>query len=517
MNKENLRRMSKEIDKDHEVESKRLRKLSKYLTKAYEYLRGMEDMSSQANRLVYEMNDITKYIEDLRHSTEENEVGQTWFRRLNQFSRAFVENYREIERLTGKIDKYTDREHNLRAKINKLPNAYTDIKVHTYIEYRKKIHEYSQSILKSVVREVPKFVDRVNQVLKDVEGRIQYEEKRDYARRVHEKKMMVPKILKKQKEAEIRNARGCFYQRLLNFPATEKPDYYECPSIQVSILFITEGFHCGDLVKYYGGFFGRFRKSFQSDPVLTREGYSDIKRMDNMDDFSKVTNIVLSSTLSRSIETAILLFSPRHQVIIAPFIREPGIGYDNSPLPYREQIAKISTNMSQIQNGRTLELLPNYKYVGGPSNKDPRFYYPKSARANMYVVDNRLAQQTSYKMFLNWISGVWPYLVQPKDFKTVLKNRQVNIAVVCHKNFMRKYLGPLGKKAKYNKPIVLNFCWDRIALHKLRQDNCKGKACDYSPIKNDGFDRPNKKFYHTLADDRKLCDFYEKNRVKRRK
>lgn len=242
-------------------------------------------------------------------------------------------------------------------------------------------------------------------------------------------------------------------------------------SINVKILFIRHGFSCANMKKYLGGYFGKFKQGFTRDPVLTAKGVNDAERVSK--EFAKFQpDIVMSSMLTRAIETALYLF-PNKTVYVAPFIREKGNIFDSSNRPSDPDIAKkkIAKNYQFVHATKKVPYVNvDYSFVTGSKKQILRKRNDPESWKNCQVPWS-MAEQINYGAFLNWLACAWSHMLSVSQSARVKSTKELRIAVVGHGRYIRKYVteGKVSGKPQNISAVEMNFCLGAHNFYKVPQ------------------------------------------------
>ena len=201
----------------------------------------------------------------------------------------------------------------------------------------------------------------------------------------------------------------------------------------IKLFFIRHGFSCANyhkrkksLIKHH---------IFIRDPKLTNVGIDDLTNYKSkIDKLIPNPTYVLSSNLLRSIQTARLLF-PEKNVIVSPYIGETGFGLDNKPSAPSNQLRYVSN--------------VNYKYLDESGEKSV------SELDRLFKNRSKDYDKPDFGKFLKWLDRV---VLEKGD-------GDVNLVVVGHSNFMRKFLidEKMAEKKIKGKPrnagvVEINLC-----------------------------------------------------------
>jgi len=100
----------------------------------------------------------------------------------------------------------------------------------------------------------------------------------------------------------------------------------------VQIDWIRHGLACHNVMRHYGGMFGRLKQKFLLDPELTNKGYQEaLDAGQCLGEIRKEYDLVAASVMSRAIETAIGVFQGEEREInVIPYVNERGAGKENT-------------------------------------------------------------------------------------------------------------------------------------------------------------------------------------------
>lgn len=270
-------------------------------------------------------------------------------------------------------------------------------------------------------------------------------------------------------------------------------EYCGCKSNErhVEIYFIRHGFSCANAKKAYGLFHQKISRFKEYDPQLTSYAQEQIRRLQpqlSKQGFSP--DIVFSSVLLRAIQTAHNLF-PYNNVYVAPYIKELGFTYDNTPIIPEEQMVKIN------------------------DNKKIRYDFVYSKNRKRGLAKWKKAQEIDYSKFLDWLANTAIPTIEKIDENLQRKRgKLLRIAVVTHGHFMKKYLPNVANDKPNNVSIAkINYCMKSI--HKLVITNqiecqCLGIDSFKNPKKSEnrycnrmifgGFPKPNKDIFNQFEE-----------------
>jgi broad specificity phosphatase PhoE len=155
------------------------------------------------------------------------------------------------------------------------------------------------------------------------------------------------------------------------------------------------------------------------DPRLTNIGIEDLKLHRNLITENINPDYIFSSGLLRAIQTAQILF-PNSVINVAPHLLEHGFRKANFPSQPSLQLKHL--NQDKVK----------YKYLGKGNNLDKLFQNRK-----------RQYDRSDFKKFLKWLQ------------KRVDLNKNLNIAVVGHGNFIKQLLSNSGMSMKEIKNAMV--------------------------------------------------------------
>lgn len=224
----------------------------------------------------------------------------------------------------------------------------------------------------------------------------------------------------------------------------------------IKLFFIRHAFSCANyhnrkksLIKHH---------IFIRDPKLSNVGVDDlIGYKSEIDKLISNPTYVLSSNLLRAIQTARILF-PEKTVIASPYIGENGFGLDNKPSAPSNQLKYVSN--------------VDYKYLDEGGGK------LVGELDRLFKNRSKDYDKPDFGKFLKWLGRV----VLQKD------DREVNLVVVGHSNFMRKFLidEKMAEKKIKGKPrnaavVEINLCKGEDGVIYPYKEGCP-------PIKSFGED-----------------------------
>ena len=199
----------------------------------------------------------------------------------------------------------------------------------------------------------------------------------------------------------------------------------KCNGKHVKILFIRHGFSCANSLQKYSPISGSLKRLLYTDPPLTLRGVKDIiqVRKHIPKDFQN-PDAVFSSVLIRAIQTAHFLF-PNKIVNVAPFIKELGVTAGNQALSLNDQKQAI-IDQNKLLKDKGIDV-GNFKIS-----------YSLVTNHGPVKLNWKQAHEISYDKFIFWLEAVLPYVLHHQKVDT--SNPQINVVVVGHSNFMKKYI-----------------------------------------------------------------------------
>ena len=174
---------------------------------------------------------------------------------------------------------------------------------------------------------------------------------------------------------------------------------------------------------------GLVGKTYECDPSLTKTGVEQSKDASRMIHDLK-PEYIFTSVLCRAQQTALFMFPTEQKVIVAPYLKEENNyvdpllkNSDNKPF------ADIFTQYEKRHNFLSKENLQRLQYSDGILNKDGCTYNNESRDISGSIKD-------FLEIFL------YPFLKEKFVSKErFTAERNVKIAVVCHGNLIKQFLG----------------------------------------------------------------------------
>ena len=213
----------------------------------------------------------------------------------------------------------------------------------------------------------------------------------------------------------------------------------------IKMFFIRHAFSCANYHKRNRSIIKHH--IFIHDPILSNIGEEDLIRYKPI--IRKVIpnpTYVLSSNLLRAMQTARILF-PKRKIIVCPYIGENGFGLDNKP-------SKPSNQLKYVSN-------VDYRYLGGDEQT--------SDLDRLFKNRKKEYDKPDFGKFIEWFDRV------------VLNGevKDINIVVVGHSNFMRKFMidEKMAEKKIKGKPrnagvIEINLCRGENGKISVYKEGC---------------------------------------------
>lgn len=242
---------------------------------------------------------------------------------------------------------------------------------------------------------------------------------------------------------------------------SDVPHVISTPQKQKTVFlrFFRHGQSCTNVIKYYHSLYNfpkQIRRFWYSDPPITNFAKTDIESLQ-----IPKPDLVFSSCLLRSIETALLLHS--QPVVVVPFIKEIGSTIDNMP------------NTISVQKSILFG-----KYGDRSSTVDYRFV--KDKKKEKFT---KAAVTSSLPKFITWLGIHLDELLS--IYRVSPSSTTVTISIVTHSKYMHKYLPSTKKDKPQNLGCnQVEATYDPV-VHKL--------SMQYKPIKTY---RPNPKKFHNF-------------------
>jgi hypothetical protein len=120
--------------------------------------------------------------------------------------------------------------------------------------------------------------------------------------------------------------------------------------MHIEFYFIRHAFSYGNAIRKLGGIFAPLHKLYM-DPPLTQYGKETSSSFEK-NNKNNTIDIVFSSTLLRSIETALFMF-PQSTIYLAPHLNENAFGLDNWTSPVNKHMSILGDDFRRV----------SYKYV----------------------------------------------------------------------------------------------------------------------------------------------------------
>jgi len=225
---------------------------------------------------------------------------------------------------------------------------------------------------------------------------------------------------------------------------------------RIKFLFIRHALSCANMVQEFtaglGGLAGTWSKNFLRDPMLSECGAHRSQQAGESLEKLVQPDIVLTSSMLRSMETAAYMF-PGRTITPVPYISEiqkSAFEQDNIPLEVDKQKAQLKSAVA----------------TGGRVNMDP--LAKLSSLLDMtWMEDERFAREartsSSWEYFKHFMAGVF----LPSLNLTAAQKGPLTIALVSHSHFLREVpiikelcSGYYGSKPENNQVLELLFDYD---------------------------------------------------------